>query len=462
MQQAIDPKSGAELTPAARSALGVVFVTLFLDLVGFSIIFPLFPGMLAYYREIEGGSGLFGALYRGLERFTQLSGSPEGDWGLIVLFGGVLGALYSLLQFLCAPLWGALSDRAGRKPVLLITLAGLFISYLAWFFAGSFALLVCARILGGIMSGNISTATAIVADTTGDKARGKGMAVIGIAFGLGFVVGPAIGGLSALVDLTAFWPELAGWGVNPYSVPAAIAGGLAVINFLQVALRLPETRPERSAPANSAARGINPLVLFNPPYPNVARTNVTYFLFLLAFSGMEFSLTFLAVDRLGFEPWQNGLMFLFIGVLLAAVQGSYVQRFAHRVGLRRMSLHGLFLIAPGLVLVGVAGELAHAGLFFAGLALLAIGAAQTTPCLTALVSVYAPPEAQGQVMGAFRSLGALARAIGPLAACLVYWRLGASTAYFAGAVFLLLPALLLRTLPPGKAAPATPAPVIEP
>jgi MFS family permease len=436
-----------KLSGDARSALAVVFVTLFIDLIGFSIIFPLFPTMLTYYREASAGAGLFGMLYRWVEQLNLIAGSPEGDWGIIVLFGGTLGGLYSLLQFLCAPYWGSLSDRWGRKPVLLLTLAGLLISYFMWFFAGSFALLVASRLLGGIMSGNISTATAIVADVTEARNRAKGMAIIGIAFGLGFVVGPAIGGFAAMIDLTQYWPQLADWGVNPYSIPAAIAFVFTALNLIQVSLRLRETRPVDPNRQQRPIRTANPFALFRAEYPGVRRTNMAYFLFLLAFSGMEFSLTFLAVERFGFTPHQNGYMFLYVGILLTLVQGSYVQRFSERIGVKRMTLHGLALIIPGLLLVGFAGQWQSLVLFFVGLTLLAAGAAQATPCLTALASVYAPAEAQGRVLGTFRSLGALARAFGPLIACILYWRLGSTTAYLLGGLFVFLPIAVTTTLP---------------
>ena len=146
------------LSPKSKSALKAVFITLFLDLVGFSIIFPLFPAMLDYYLTREGDQGFIGGLVALLERFTEVAGGPS-DIGIIVLFGGILASLFSLLQFVCSPIIGTLSDRYGRRPLLLISIAGLCVSYVMWFFAGSFAMLVGARILGGIMSGNISTAS---------------------------------------------------------------------------------------------------------------------------------------------------------------------------------------------------------------------------------------------------------------------------------------------------------------
>ena len=447
--QSVSSGDKEPLSRDTRSVLKVVFVTIFLDLVGFSIIFPLFPQMLDHYLFEEGSAGLLGALVDGLVRFSEWAGVSE-TISIAVLFGGVLGSIYSLLQFVCAPILGSLSDRFGRKPILLISIAGLAVSYALWFVAGTFTILVLARVLGGMMSGNISTATAVVADVTGAKQRSKGMAIIGIAFGVGFICGPVLGGFAAELDLTQRWPGLADYGVNPFSAPAALAFLLAVANWCMVAWRLPETRKQDTGV--TAQRPINPAKLFRTEsVPGVARTNLAYFLFLVAFSGMEFSLTFLAAERFGYGPRQIAYMLLFTGVILVLTQGGYVQSQSHRIGVRRMAMHGLICVIPGLLLVGHGG---HAGWVYAGLFLMAVGAAQAIPCLTALVSLYAPPNEQGRMLGVFRSLGALARAVGPLAACVIYWRFSAAIAYTIAAAFLILPLLLARTLPPPANPPA--------
>ncbi|MDP7640610.1 MAG: MFS transporter, partial [Candidatus Hydrogenedentes bacterium] len=256
------------LDTKTRSVLKIMFLTLFLDLVGFSIIFPLFPSMLEYYLGQRGGSGLLASLVAALERFTESVSAPS-DIAVIVLFGGVLSSLYSMLQFLFAPILGSLSDRYGRRPVLLVSVTGILVSYALWFFAGSFALLILARTLGGIMSGNVSTASAVVADVTSARNRSKGMAVVGVAFGLGFILGPAIGGFSAALNLTERWPELARLGVNPFSFPALVALALSAVNLAFVYARFPETRPGSTA-KNRVTRSINPLILFRTDaYPGV-------------------------------------------------------------------------------------------------------------------------------------------------------------------------------------------------
>jgi MFS family permease len=438
-----EPRAG-EGASTMRGVLPVAVLTLFIDLIGFSIIFPLFPAMLAYYRSSEAQDGLFGMLDRGVTNFAAFLGSNSpGD--NIVLFGGLLGSLYSILQFFCAPIFGRLSDRYGRRPILLITVAGTAVSYLIWFFAGQFWVLLVARLIGGLMSGNISTASAIVADVTTEKTRSKGMAFIGIAFGLGFICGPAIGGLSSGIDILAFWPGGAAWGINPFSAPALIALALSCVNLFLVSMLLKETLPEGGPKADNVQRLLNPFrALRAHRYPGIALTNLAFFVYVVAFSGMEFSLTFLAHQRFGYTPQQNAYMMVFVGLVLTLVQGLYVQRWAHAVGPRRMVVHGMACVIPGLFIVGAANSpvVAYTGLFF-----MACGMAQVMPCVTSLVSLYAPAHVQGQVMGAFRSVSALGRAVGPVIACLLFWRLGSNVAYYIAAATIVVPLLLATRLP---------------
>jgi ferrochelatase len=435
------------LTPEARGTLSIVFLTLFLDLVGFSIIFPLFPALAAHYLEVDGGNFLLRSIFDGAH-WLMASGGASSEFSSIVLFGGALGALYSLLQFVAAPLWGGLSDRFGRRPILLISVAGLALSYLLWFFSGSFTLLVIARIVGGLMGGNISAATAVVTDITTEKNRSRGMAFIGIAFALGFIIGPAIGGIASLIDLTALYPSLKAYGVNPFSMPALIAFVLSLFNLYYLARKFKETRKPQ-VDSHESARTANPLRLFRPlPFKGVNQTNLANFLFIAAFSGMEFTLTFLAAERLNFSPLQNAYMFIFIGLWIALIQGGVVRRRAHDVGEKKMAVMGLALIVPGLLSIALTQSvwLLYVGLFF-----LSVGSAMVIPCLTTLVSFYTPANQQGQSIGIFRSMGALGRVFGPILASMIYWRFGSAAPYYLGAMALLIPLILVQTLPNPKA-----------
>jgi len=429
------------LPEKTRSILNIMFIVLFLDLVGFSIIFPLFPAMMKYYISIQGREGLFGSVLNFIESLAGQAGTSK-ESAVIVLFGGFLVFLYSILQFLMAPVAGALSDRFGRKPILVIAVGGLAVSYLMWFFAGTFELLVLSRLLGGLMGSNISVASAVVADVTEDRSRSRGMAVIGIAFGIGFIAGPFLGGLSSLADLSQF-ATLAQWGVNPFSFPALIAFSLSVFNLFLIIKKFPETLAQSSS-SERIKRTVNPFKIMEiKDFPGVKKVVWAHFIFLLLFSGAEFTLTFLAAERLGYSSLQNGLMFLYIGLILAAVQGGYVRRKAHIAGEENLSVKGFILLCMGLVMTGLAHSswMLYAGLFF-----MAIGPAMIIPCLTALVSLKTPSAEQGRVIGIFRSLGALARTLGPLSACLIYWKFGAGQPYYLAAVFMLAPLLIIKSL----------------
>ena len=233
--------------------------------------------------------------------------------------------------------------------------------------------------------------------------------------------------------------------MNPFSVPALVAFALSAINLVFVAAKFRESLPKGFHSRNQPLRTINPIKLFHAEtYPGVSRNNLAYFLFLSAFSGAEFALTFLAAERFGYGPMGNALMLLFIGVILVITQGSYVRRKSASVGAKRMSLQGLAMALPGLALVGFAP---NTGVLYLGLFFMAVGSAQVIPCMTALASLYTPPNAQGRILGVFRSLGALARAIGPLIACVVYWRLGAAATYYIVAAFIAVPLVIAQGLP---------------
>lgn len=429
----------------SRPVLGVIFLTVFFDLVGFSVIFPLFPEMLDHYLAVEGESSPVGQLVVFLRRLV--GGTADPQFAVVALFGGILGSLYSTLQFVFAPVWGALSDRIGRRPTLLLTLAGTMAGYGLWIVADTFTLLVVSRLLGGIMAGNISTATAVIADTTTGEKRASGMGFLGMAVGLGFIVGPALGGAATLWNPLVTWPGMAGLGLHPFSGAAAVSFVLAAANLLGAAWLLPETR--RAAPPGAprpARATLRPFALLRSlRAPGLRLTNLVYLLYLTAFSAMEFTLTFLAVERFAFTSRGNAGMFVYVGLVIALVQGGLVRRVVPRYGERRVVLLGLSLLIPGFAIIG--GSEATAT-FLGGLGCIAVGSALAMPCLSALASRYASEEHQGLALGTLRSMGALSRAVGPVLGGLLYWRFGSPAPYFTGAGFLFLPALLALLLPP--------------
>jgi MFS family permease len=428
------------LDTATRRSLGQVFLVVFLDLVGFSIIFPLFPAMLEWYLAKEGEHSLIGQLVRMLEALTP--GEVPDPFLVTVLFGGILGSLYSLLQFAFSPIWGRLSDRHGRRSILLLTVGGTALSYLLWIFSGSFLLLLFARAMGGVMAGNIAVATAAVADVTKPEERSRGMGLIGMAFGLGFIIGPALGGTASYLNLLDFLPSAENWGLHPFSLPAFIALILALTNWIWIARGFKETRPVRSTPP-PVIRGSR-FAFFGIKYPAIRSAINVYLVLLTAFAAMEFTLTFLAVERFAYEPGQLTVVFVFVGLVLAFTQGWFVRRYAAKIGETRCVLAGLVLASLGLIALGFANGVP---LFYTGLALLGIGIGITSPTLTSLVSLYSDAENQGANLGAFRSAGSLARAVGPFCGALLFWSLGSATAYVIGAATLGIACLLALRLP---------------
>ncbi len=429
-------------TGPKKASLGVIFLTLYLDLIGFSIFFPLFPAMLEYYLGREGRGGILGWLLQHIEALAQ-------TWHLnqsytAVLFAGVIGSLYSLLQFLFSPIWGARSDRVGRRPVLQLTIAGTAASYAVWALSSSFTLFVVSRIIAGIASGNLSVATAAVSDVTSRENRSRGMGAIGAAFGLGFITGPALGGIAAHLNLLDRWPGLAAFGVNPFTVPALIAFGLSVLNLVWVRRRFAETyTPGLSAAAGERPR--HPLrALLSLPSAPIRRVIAINALFVLGFSGLELTLGFLAVERLAYTPRQLTMLFVFIGIVSTLTQGLLVRRLVPRFGEKVSGLGGLALVCLGMGWLSVAHSPAS---IYGSLALASIGSGFCYAALTALLSLYAAEDEQGRLMGLYRALGSLARAIGPVCAGAVYCFFGSTASYAAAAAVLLVPLALGFALP---------------
>jgi len=432
--------------PAAKPLpVGVIFLTLFIDLLGFSIIFPLFPAILSHYLQVDGSGGFLGWLVAQIDALARLAGS-HGNYRE-VLFGGALGSLYGFLQFLCAPVWGSLSDRFGRRPVLLLTVAGTALSYLLWVVSGSFLLFVVARLIGGGFAGNLSVATAAMADVTSRENRAKGMGLVGVAFGAGFLFGPVFGSIAALHNPLVHHPGLAAWGVNPFSTAAAVALALSGLNLLWVATRFRETLDPRHRETGERIRHPFHELLTLSAGP-LRRTNTLWFIFTLAFAGMEFTLPFLATERFAYTPASMAAIFVFLGLVLILTQGGLVRRVVPRHGERQVLLAGLALTVAGQFITGFAPTRLW---LYAGLAALGTGSGLVSPTSSALVSLYSRVDQQGRMLGVYRALGSLARGVGPVTACLIYWWLGARWLYTLGGVLILAPfALGLRLPAPQK------------
>lgn len=429
-----------------RTVSRVIFVSLLIDLLAFTMILPLLPSLLDYYRQND-KTGLFPYLQKKVIYFQHWVGAPDNF--NTVLFGGLIGSMYSFLQFVVSPMIGALSDVYGRRPILLLCMSGEAIAYSIWAMSSNFNLFVLARIIGGISNGNVSLSTAIMTDISSMEKRGKRMALIGIAFSIGFIVGPCTGAFFSIWARTQTGQF--------YVVPALLALTLAVVNVMYLYAKFPETLPKEKR-AKSLGNGLSkaydlicPSHLFgfravtginSQETTSLQQLGRVYFLYLLLYSGLEYTLTFLTHIRFDYNSVQQGKMFLYIGVIMACVQGGYVRRIPAGQE-KKMALRGILLIIPSFIIIGVASNVATV---FVGLALYSFASASVVPCLTTLVSSYGSYDQKGKVMGIFRSLGAFARSVGPVTASMAYWSLGPTISYILGGALLTIPLIMLRRI----------------
>ena len=435
--------SSSATQPARPLSFGVIFLTLYIDLIGFSIIFPLGPDLLTHYLNTDGHSGTLGWLVGQTDAIAQLLGKDRNF--AAVLFGGVISSFFSILQFIFAPFWGAVSDRHGRRGVLLFTVAGTALGYLVWMLSGSFWLFVLSRVVSGAFSGNLSVATAAVADITTREDRSKAMGLVGAAFGLGLVTGPTLGALTVHINLVDRFPALERFGFNPFSVPAALAFGLCLINLAWIGARFKETLAPATRAVSREPRLRNPITaILGLEDPAVRQTNLVAFIYSVAFVAMETSLTFLAAERFGYTARENGFLLGFLGLCAIVTQGYIVRVLLKRHSEIRVLNLGLAASFLGLLCIGFAFRPL---LLYVGLAALALGSGLVNPSSTGLISLYSDHGQQGRALGIFRSLGSLSRAITPVLAGTVFWVFGSRSVFVGGAAFAIFALWLSRKLP---------------
>ncbi len=393
--------------------MSILFLIVFIDLVGFGLVIPLLP----FYAV------RFGAT------------APEVTWLL---------ATYSLLQLVAAPFWGRLSDRFGRRPVLMASMAASALAYLWLGAATDLWMLFAARALAGACAGNIAAAQAYIADITKPEDRAHGMGMIGAAFGLGFIIGPALGGFLAGND-----PATAN-----LQAPAWVAAGLSLTAFCGVlaVLRESHSRERRGLAPPRGRMGLLRGVLRRPV---LSRLIVIFFMVILAFAAMESIFALWALRQLDWGPEKVGYVFAYLGLLSAIMQGGLTRRLTKRYGEERLLLCGLVLLAAGLVIVPFSRDLPILGGAFA---LLAIGLGMTQPALNSLISRRAGAEEQGQVLGVTQSLGSAARVIGPPLAGYLFAYVGYSSPFLWGAALVVGALLIGWSVPPlALASPPDPA-----
>jgi len=380
----------------------VIFLTIFVNLVGFGIIIPLLP----FYAETFGASPLT---------------------------IGLLFAVFSACQLVAAPALGDLSDRYGRRPVLIFSLAGTVVSFVMMALAHSVAMLFVARIVDGLSGGNISTARAYVADVTEPKDRAKAYGLIGAAFGMGFIMGPALSGVLARYSYTA---------------PVWAAAGITLVATLMAWFWLPETVHRAAAGTGMPFRNLAEMMR----RPGLRRMLWIDFIYWFAFAIFQTTFALFVARRFGFNVSQTGYFFAAFGILGAVVQGGVIRPTVHRLGDKPTFILGL--VCAGIGLVGA--TLAHTvPLFTLALVPLALGIGFGHPTVSALVSRAGRSDEQGRVQGAAGALESLGRAIGPVWGNGALQFLGEGAAYGSAALVLLATAALTvgYVAPPRQNAP---------
>ncbi len=365
------------------SILKIVFLTVFIDLLGFGIVIPLLPLYAEKYHP-----------------------SP--------LVFGLLMSSYSAMQFLFGPLLGRLSDRYGRRPVIIFSLAGTVVGYVLFAFARSLPMLFVARLLPGATGGNIGTAQAVIADSTAPTERARGMAMVGIAFGLGFIFGPAIGGFAVHLGEAA---------------PGLFAAGLSLVACVWAFFKLPETRPAGKVAPSGPLFSAGPL-LAAFRRPEIGALMLLSFVTTTAFANFESTFAQFLSLRLGAGPSTVAWFFVFVGVCSVVVQGGLVRRLAPRVGEARLVMAGCVFLIAGFLLLRLGTTPPR---LLAAIAVIALGIGITTPTLSSLVSRRTAATEQGEVLGAYQSMASLGRVFGPFAGENLYLRVGPDAPHWAAA-----------------------------
>ncbi|MGZ3610319.1 MAG: MFS transporter [Ktedonobacteraceae bacterium] len=381
-----------------RSPLFLMALTIFIDFAGFGLILPLLP----FWAE-------------------HLGANPT-EIGLIL-------TIYALAQFIFTPILGSLSDRFGRKPIIIGSLLIEAFSLALTGFAGSLVVLLIARFIGGIGASNIGSAQAVVADVTPPEGRARGMGMIGAAIGLGFVIGPAIGGI-----LSQFGP----------SVPFMVAMVVAIINAVLVLLFLPETHKVREISKTNASsteqKGILPSglgqLLRNK---TLTRLIIINLLFTTAFTAMEAVFALFSQHMFGWTAKENGYIFAYVGLIIVIMQGGLIGQLVKRFGEQKLLIAGLVMLALGLALLPLSSTLA---VMLIALGILSAGNGAVTPTVSALLSLTSPRDVQGKVLGLSQGIASLGRIVGPLIAGSIFSLIGPGAPFILGSILTFLALLI--------------------
>jgi DHA1 family tetracycline resistance protein-like MFS transporter len=390
--------------PTVKRALGVIFCIMLMDIIGINILYPIAPYLVKRYS----------------------------DEALMVT---MLTVIYAAAQFFAAPVFGKLGDRYGRRPVLLVSLLGAAIGYVVLGIGGALWVLLLARLIGGITAGNLSTASAYLADVSPPQNRAKNFGLIGVAWGVGLIVGPALGAVLGQIDLAA---------------PAFVAAALSFVNMLLAIFLLPESLPkERRETSRLRANDLNPFasIMALARLPTLGHLFLALCLFNFAFNAINSTQTLFLIDKFAIQPWQLGSQMVVGGITVAVVQALLVQRCVSRYREKPIAVASLV----GQVFSALA--VFFAPVFWLIYPLTVLNSTLSTftfPTIGTLASNSVSPREQGILMGVTTALGSLMSVLGPLCAGVIYDRVMRGLPYWMGAVVFALAALTLsRRRPAG-------------
>ncbi|MGI9328330.1 MAG: TCR/Tet family MFS transporter [Pseudomonadales bacterium] len=389
--------------PASKHAIIFVFITVLLDMIGFGIIMPVLPALL-----------------------MEITGKPLSS---AAAYGGYLLTAYALLQFLFAPILGGLSDRFGRRPVLLVSLAAYAVNYVIAGFATTLLWLFLGRIMTGIAGATHATANALVADVTPPEQRAQNFGLMGMAFGLGFVIGPALGGYLGEIS-----PRL----------PFFAAAGLAALNLLYGALVLPETLPPSQRRAFNWRRA-NPFGALArlAQFPALLGLVLVMFIYNIGHHVYPSIWAFFTMERFNWDSGDVGLSLAFVGLMMAMVQGGLIRVIIPKLGPARVALLGFLASSVAFAGTAVATTVPLLGLCIVASAL----AGLIGPAVQSIMSNQVPQNEQGELQGLLASIGSIAAIVGPLTMTQLFYHYTDTTGvYFAGAPFVAAAALSLLAL----------------
>ncbi|KAI9374561.1 major facilitator superfamily domain-containing protein [Aspergillus egyptiacus] len=421
-----------------KKILRILMTSLLLDLISFTFILPLFPSLLTFYRTRDPSPTSFlNRIFHYLNAYKNAFAKPIDSRYDIVLLGGALGSLFSLLQAIAAPFIGRLSDKHGRRTALLASMAGNTISVALWVAATDFRTFLASRVVGGLSEGNVQLAHAIATDISDPSQRGSTMALVGACFSIAFTCGPALGAfLSSITTVTD----------NPFATAAGVSLLLIIVETAYIYACLPETHPRLT---NLASKSVSTSATPTTPASPSAKTssgikrqhtnnpailNILHLLFLLPFSGMEFSLPFLTAtfytNSTASPSALNGRLLSTMGLIASLLQGTVVRRLPPLLTVR------IGVVAAAISFFLLARVQSLAGLYIAA-SFLAITSATVVTGLNSLGSLEAAEEERGVVLGRLRSWGQVGRAAGPVLFCSLFWWVGRELAYLTGGVVML-------------------------